>query len=102
MSYYQGLSYQKIGKQAPATEIFNKLIAEGAKQIAQGANAENDFFAKFGGREAENIRISQAYLLRAVGNKGLGQKSVAEADLKKAVDLSVSNLWAKSELKSIN
>jgi tetratricopeptide (TPR) repeat protein len=100
MGYYQGLSYLKLGKTAQATEIFKALISDGNLQIEENASTTNDFFAKFGEREAENTRISQAYLLRAMGYKGLGENGLALEDLRKSVDLSVSNLWAKSELKN--
>ena len=100
MSYYQGLSYLKLGKSAEAFRIFNSLVEEGNNQISQSSVKEDDFFAKFGAREAENSRKSQAYLLRGVGYKGLGETVLATEDLKKAVDLSVSNLWARSELQN--
>jgi hypothetical protein len=51
--------------------------------------------------DAENTRISQAYLLRGAGYKGLGQTILANDDLKKAVELSVSNLWANAEFKKL-
>lgn len=97
MTYYQGLSYQKLGNKAKAAEIFNALITEGEKQINQSPDNTTDFFAIFGEREAENIRKSQAYTLRGLGYKGIGKTDQAKEDLKKAVELSVSNLWAKTE-----
>ena len=55
------------------------------------------FFAKFGEKETENTRMSQAYMLRGVGYKGLGKSILATDDLKKAVELSASNLWANTK-----
>lgn len=101
MRYHQGLSYLKLGKTSEASEIFNSLVEDGKKQISQSSNNEDDFFAKFGAREAENTRRSQAYLLRGAGYKGLGKTDLAAEDLKKAVELSVSNLWARSELQDL-
>ena len=101
MSYYQGLSFQKLGDKAKATEIFNTLISNGENQINQSPDNSTDFFAIFGEREAENTRKSQAYTLRGLGYKGLGKTNEARGDLQKAVELSVSNLWANSELKSL-
>jgi tetratricopeptide (TPR) repeat protein len=95
--YYQGLSSLKLGEKTKAEEYFNSLIEEGNKQINQGT--EIDFFAKFGEREDENIRLSNAYLLKGLGYKGLGDKNAAKENLKKAVELSESNLCAKVELK---
>jgi Tfp pilus assembly protein PilF len=66
------------------------------------ADAQDDFFAAFGEREAENTRKSQAYTLRGLGYNGLGKTSQAKQDLKKAVELSFSNLWANTELKNID
>ena len=100
MRYYQGLSHLKLGDKAKATEIFNTLISDGEKQINQ-TETNTDFFAIFGEREGENTRKSQAYTLRGLGYKGSGKNDLAKEDLKKAVELSVSNLWANTELKSI-
>jgi tetratricopeptide (TPR) repeat protein len=101
MSYYQGLSYVKLGEKAKAAEIFNTLISNGEKQINQSAGTTDDFFAIFGEREAESTRKSQAYTLRGLGYKGAGKTDMAREDLKKAVELSVSNLWAYTELKGL-
>ena len=95
--YYQGLSYLKLGNKAKASEYFNSLIEEGDKRIKQGS--EIDFFAKFGEREAENVQLSTAYLLKGLGYKGLGDTNAAAENLKKAVELSASNLYASVELK---
>jgi tetratricopeptide (TPR) repeat protein len=95
--YYQGLSLLKLGNKEKAAEYFNALITEGDKQIKQGS--EVDFFAKFGERESENARLSNAYLLKGLGYKGLGDKTAANENLKKAVNLSASNLYAKVEME---
>jgi len=94
--YYQGLSYLKLGNKEKASEYFNSLITEGDKRINQGSQV--DFFAKFGEREAENVQMSNAYLLKGLGYKGLGDINAATENLKKAVGLSASNLYAKVEL----
>jgi tetratricopeptide (TPR) repeat protein len=101
MAYYQGLGYAKLGNQAKAKEVFENMVSDGNKQI-QESKGSSDFFALFGEREAENTRNSLAYTIRGLGYKGLGQNDKAEEDLKTAVDLSHGNLWANSELQSIN
>ena len=94
--YYQGLSYLKIGKKENASAVFNALIEEGNRRITMGSDI--DFFAKFGEQEAENVRLSNAYLLKGLGYKGLGDIKTANEYLKKAVELSASNLFANVEL----
>jgi tetratricopeptide (TPR) repeat protein len=95
--YYQGLSYQKLGNKEKAAEYFNTLIKAGEKKMKQ--DSDIDFFAKFGEREAENVRLSNAYLLKGLGYKGLGDTKSATENLNKAVELSASNLWAEVEMK---
>lgn len=98
IKYYQGLSFSKLGKTTQATEAFNSMIAEGTRLIEQSISPDSDFFAKFGEKEAENARLSNAYLLRGLGHKGLGNNELATDNLKKAVELSASNLYANAEL----
>jgi tetratricopeptide (TPR) repeat protein len=99
VSYYQGLSWQKLGNTAKANEIFNSLIEQGDRRINQGSDL--DFFATFREREAENSMLSDAYMLKGLGYKGLGKSELATENLKKAVDYSNSNLWANSVLKNL-
>jgi tetratricopeptide (TPR) repeat protein len=95
--YYQGLSFLKLGNSEKASECFNALVSEGEKKVKMGSDI--DFFAKFGEREAENARLSNAYLLKGLGYKGLGDAAAAKENLSKAVELSASNLYAKVELE---
>ncbi len=96
--YYQGLSFIKLGNKVKASECFNSLIEEGDSRIKQGS--DSDFFAKFGERESVNNQLSAAYMLKGLGYKGLGDSKSATENLKKATELSVSNLWAKTELQN--
>jgi Tfp pilus assembly protein PilF len=73
------------------------MISEGENRITKGS--EIDFFAKFGEREAENVQLSNAYLLKGLGYKGLGDSKAARENLEKAIELSASNLYANVELK---
>ena len=96
ISYYQGLSWQKLGNSAKAAEVFNSLVEQGDRRIKQGADL--DFFATFREREAENSMLSDAYMLKGLGYRGLGKSDLAMENLKKAVEYSNSNLWANAEL----
>lgn len=99
VQYYQGLSYIKLGKKNEASAIFKSLVENGERQISQRSARETDFFAKFGEQEAENARLSTAYLLKGLGYKGLGDSKAATEHLMKAVELSASNLYARVEME---
>jgi tetratricopeptide (TPR) repeat protein len=101
IKYYQGLSYLRLGMEKEANEAFNAIIAEGDRQIKQSDSDEVDFFAKFGVKEAENARLSNSYLLKGLGYKGLGNTAAAKENLQKAVELSAGNLYANTELQEI-
>jgi len=96
IQYYQGLSALKLGNKTKAADTFNQLKVEGNKRLKKGS--EVDFFAKFGEKESTNVQLSNAYLLIGLGEKGLGDANAATETLKKAVELSASNLWANIEL----
>jgi tetratricopeptide (TPR) repeat protein len=99
ISYYQGLSWQKLGNRQKADEIFRKLVDAGTQMLE--SSAEPDFFAKFGERSTGNARLSNARLITGLGYKGLGETAKAKENLEQAVSLSVSNLWAGVELMGL-
>jgi tetratricopeptide (TPR) repeat protein len=96
MAYYMGLSHLKLGNSSKAKEVFESMIAEANQQLESSTFSETGVI--FGEREAENTRRSRSYTMRGLGYKGLGQMDQATTDLKQAVELSYSNLWAKTEL----
>lgn len=75
------------------------MIEDANRQLeGEGASEAGAFF---GAREAENTRLSRSYTMRGLGNKGLENLKEANEDLKRAVDLSYSNLWATTELNEL-
>ena len=97
MSYYQGLSNAKLGKNDQAKKIFESLVSEADRQLEQAATTEVG--AIFGRREATNDRMTRLYTLRGLGYKGLGELQKANDDLQKALEYSQSNLIAQTESK---
>ena len=97
-SYYQGLSYLKLNDHAHATEIFNAMIEEANRQL----NTEvSNVGLKFESLEARKARQSRYQTIRGLGYKGKGENSRAKSELKSAVELSHSNLWAKAEFEGM-
>ncbi|MCU0363158.1 MAG: DUF5107 domain-containing protein [Bacteroidales bacterium] len=100
ITYYQALSFMKLGNRQKAEELLGRMIEDGTSRIKRGE--EVDFFAKFGEKEAAAVQMSGAYLIRGLGYKGLGDAGAATEDLKKAKELSASSLWAGVELNELN
>ena len=101
MNYYQGLSFMELKNKAKARDIFDGLVDSGDKILKNETEDGEDFFAIFGEKEEGNTRNSKAYTLRGLGYKGLGKNKLAKEDLKIAAMLSVSNLWANTELQGL-
>jgi tetratricopeptide (TPR) repeat protein len=99
MAYYLGRSFEKLEKHDSAIEVFESMVAD-ANNLLEASGAV-DAGAFFGAREADNIRMSREYTLKGFGLKGLGRLNQAREDLKKAIELSNSNLWAITELYNI-
>ena len=95
MSYYLGLSYAKLNNKEQAKSIFDSLVTDANNQLNRSETSEVGVI--FGGREANNERLSRVYTLRGLGYKGLGELEKAKEDLNKAQEYSRSNLWAKVE-----
>ncbi len=99
MNYYQGLSYAELGDNNNAKKVFESMIEEANQQLKKSDISEVGVI--FGEREAENVRKSRYHTIRGLGLKGMNKAKQASQDLKTAVDLSYSNLWAKLELDGI-
>ena len=91
ISYYLGLGHLQLGNKSEADKIFNSLITEGEEKI----NELTD-----GVEEKENAKLSNAYLLKGLGHKGLGDNQSGRDNLRKSNALSISNLVAKVELEN--
>lgn len=101
MNYYQGLSYLELKNRDKAMLTFANLIEQGNKILKNDPANNANYFTIFGSKQDENLRNSQAYTLKGLGHKGLGELSKAREDLTRAVSLSVSNLWANTELQNL-
>lgn len=95
MSYYRGLSFVQLGETKKAEEVFKALIAEADEALRKEASTEVGVI--FGGAEGTNDRLSRLHTMRGLGYKGLGESQKAKTELNKAIELSQSNLWARSE-----
>lgn len=93
LSFYQGMSYRRLGRKEDAGRIFRGLM-----RFAQGrleAAADMDFFAKFGERQSAANRRAQAHYLLGLGYMGNGDKTKAKSEFEKALELNINHLWAK-------
>lgn len=100
LSFYQGISLGKLGRQDEKREMFNGLTDFAQKRLQ--AAESMDFFAKFGERQSVAARRSQAHYLLGLSYLGKGEREKARAEFEKACELNVNHLWAKHYLTTID
>lgn len=97
--YFQGLSWQKLGNEAKAKEVFENLLIIGQDKI--DTKIAQDFFAKFGEQQTDEARMAEGHFFKGLGYEGLGQVEMAKAEFKQAVKLNVNHLWATIMLEDL-
>lgn len=97
--YFQALALKNTGNDAQAKQLSQSLIARGESLLIK--ETEIDFFAKFGEKENQNKRYSQAYYLSGLGALGLGERAKAKAAFQRAADYDGNNIWVNYYLKTL-
>ncbi|MEO8416315.1 MAG: DUF5107 domain-containing protein [Ginsengibacter sp.] len=90
--YFQAKANSKLGNFTKAKELFTELVENGTTLLAKGAGISG---IGVGERTSNNISMSEAYYLQALGNKGLGNDKLANELFEKSLKVYKNNLWAK-------
>jgi tetratricopeptide (TPR) repeat protein len=85
MTYFQGLSWKRLGRDSDAGRCFELLIRFARAKLAQSASL--DYFAKFGEKESAKRREANLHYLLGLGLRGLGKDAEAEAEFKRGLRL---------------
>lgn len=93
--YHKARAMQKLGSAGDATALFDALIADGAKLLAEGAKV--DFFAAFGEKQSHDTAMAQAHYVMALGHLGKGDRDKASAAFEQALQLNPNHLWARAD-----
>jgi len=99
IGYYQGLALRRLGRQAEADELFDRLVGYGNERLA--ASPGLDFFAKFGEKQSERSRLAEAHYLIGLGHLGKGEKEEAKVEFEQALTLNPNHAWAKMYLSGL-
>lgn len=97
--YFQGLALRKLGQEAQATHVFDGLIQAGRQEL--DATSDPDYFAKFGERRPEAVRIAHARYLMGLGYLGQGKRGDAKTEFEKVLEKNGNHLWAKVHLADL-
>jgi len=97
LTYYQGLSWRKVGEELRARDSFEGLVRF-ARTGLEKPPAE-DYFAKFGEKESAKRREARLHYLLGLGLSGLGREAEAKAEFQKALTLYPYFSRARRELR---
>jgi tetratricopeptide (TPR) repeat protein len=98
MLYFAGVAAQKLGRSAEATRFFGELIDKGSQALAEPSDV--DYFAKFGQRSSNRLRLAEAHYLIGLGSLGKGEVAKARDEFQAALKLNVNHLGALTQLAS--
>ncbi|MCL5742972.1 MAG: DUF5107 domain-containing protein [Acidobacteria bacterium] len=90
--YFRARALQKLGRDADATPIFERLVRSGEGQLTRGEQA--DYFAKFGEKQSDRVRQANAHYLIGLGKLGLRDEAQSEAEFRQALELHPAHLGA--------
>ena len=91
--YFRGLALIKLGREQEAKELFEGMEKQGLGELEPGKEAV-DYFAKFGEKKAERIRLAQAHYMVGLARLGLSRRTEAEGSFAKARELDPAHLGA--------
>lgn len=89
--YFKALSLQKLGKGQSAGPLFAAMLRAGEIDLERGARAV-DYFAKFGEKQSERVRLAQAHFIAGLGCAGQHKTEEASAHFAKALSLHPAHL----------
>jgi tetratricopeptide (TPR) repeat protein len=99
-TYYQALSFRKLGQEEKARELFRNLVQSGQIELKQAAIFTSPG-NRLGGREvSQRLLAANAHYLAGLGYMGLKDEATAKAELNQAVQLTPDLLGAKTALSS--
>lgn len=96
--YYRALAMQKLGQTEEARKAFEDLEKHGQDELKRESDTV-DYFAKFGEKRAERLRLAQAHFVVGLGCLGLGRNEEAQAQFRQALELHPAHLGAIQALK---
>jgi tetratricopeptide (TPR) repeat protein len=96
---FVGLALEAMGQDQQAGEAFAAVIKSEEDRLKAGE--DEDFFAKFGGRQSAAARQADAHYLLGLGYLGQGDRVKAGAQFEQALTLNQAHLWAKYQLSAL-
>jgi tetratricopeptide (TPR) repeat protein len=96
--FYQAMALKKLGRKDRASEIFNRLVNAGTRNL-QGRD-HVDFFAKFGQQQSQRSYLGMAHFISGLGYLGLDRFPEAEKEFKNALEICPDHLYSKILLEN--
>jgi tetratricopeptide (TPR) repeat protein len=90
--FYRAGALRALGREQEARALYDRLIQTAQERIQ--SNQAMDFFAKFGERQAQRLRMGEAYYLLALGHLGCGRHEQSREAFRKALEQDPAHVWA--------
>ena len=98
LAYYQAMSYAELGDKEKGNKILEDLISRGNSILERGVATSGIGVEE---SSSQSKSISDAYYIKALGSKGLGDETKAKELFQEALKAYKNNLWAKYYLNPL-
>jgi len=99
ISFDQGLAFRKLGREADAKQLFDGLIKHGKEMLA--ASSGLDYFAKFGERQSQSLRLAHAHYLVGLGHLGNGNTADAKQEFENTLRINRNHIGARAQVRKL-
>ena len=99
--FHQAKAFATLGEAGKAAAIFDKLVADGERQLANASKGGVEDFAKFGDRGTTIQRQASAHYVLGLGYLGKGDKAKARTEFAECVKLNPNQFWASYQLSTL-
>ncbi len=96
LSYFQGLTHQKLSQEIKARELFRGLVEFGRRGLK--FKKADEFYSKFGNAEQDTMRQARSHYLIGLGLQGEGKIPEAKNEFQQVLKLDLNHLGARSML----
>jgi len=97
--YFQGLAFRKLGRETQALGVFDGLVKSGREEL--DATSDMDYFAKFGEKRSDAVRLAHAHYLMGLGYLGQGKRPEAKSEFQLVTKQDANHLGATTQLAAL-
>jgi tetratricopeptide (TPR) repeat protein len=99
LRYFQVLAFQKLGREAEASEMVESLLKLGTDELTSALAAASSVSLE--GKRSASARLAHAHYLLGLACLGRGQRQRAKEEFQRVLDQDMNHLGARTQLANL-